>query len=128
MTPQSGGTLSTFLRTDRDRYAVASSTTPTSPVVSSTRFPLTDMPGDDLLNTLANGSRFVSSYDGTSQYSSGGPSACGLAAMNAVRNVFQYHRKGCVNSDLLNAMNRQQFHEVRISVVSLTPMLYSTSP
>ncbi|KAF8313198.1 hypothetical protein DL93DRAFT_1179324 [Clavulina sp. PMI_390] len=43
---------------------------------------------EDLVRVLGVGEPFVSSFSGTSQYSNGGPSACGLASMNSVRQIF----------------------------------------
>lgn len=92
--------LATFLRGDRDRYAAA------SPTARGYVAP------DLLASNLQRGKPFVSSFDGTSQYSIGGPSACGLASMNAVMHVLLSHRKGYRNLELLSMINRQEFHEV----------------
>lgn len=65
-----------------------------------------------MLETLIAGQMYVSSYNGTSQYSSGGPSACGLASMNAVMHAITYHKKGIRGLQLLSMMNKLHFHEV----------------
>ncbi|KAF8313174.1 hypothetical protein DL93DRAFT_1178477 [Clavulina sp. PMI_390] len=73
---------------------------------------------EDLVSTLGLGGMFVSSFEGTSQYSNGGPSACGLAAMNAVRQVLLYHKKGIQFGRLLGAMHQVQFHEEVVNICS----------
>ena len=44
------------------------------------------------------------SYDGTSQYASGGVSACGLAAMNFARSLFTEESKGRKGRELLSVV------------------------
>lgn len=70
-------------------------------------------PAELIIQRLADGYTFVSSFPGTSQYSSGGPSACGLASMNAASHVIAVHASGIRNTQLLGVMHEKRFHEVR---------------
>ena len=92
--------LAAFLRKDRDRYAAALPTAQAHAVANT------------LMSNLQQGKRFISTFNGTSQYSIGGPSACGLASMNSVMQVLNSHRKGHRSLGILNMINRQEFHEV----------------
>lgn len=124
ITPNDGGALTPLLRSDRDRYTVASSSPPSPSsgsgyVVGRQKGTMVPSPAsaassanDAIISRIAQVGMFVSSFDGTSQYSSGGPSACGLAAMNAVRQVLLYHQTGVRDVELLKAMHQQEFHKV----------------
>ena len=92
----------TLARGDRNPYAYAAAS-PTARALTVS---------DALISNLQRGKRFISTYSGTSQYSIGGPSACGLASMNAVLQVLCLYRKGYQNSEILSLINRQEFHEV----------------
>ena len=56
---------------------------------------------------------YVSSFQGTSQYSLGAPSACGIASVNAVREVLLMEQSGRRGFDLLLDMDTEQLHEVQ---------------
>jgi len=92
----------TLARGDRNPYAYAAASPTARPHTVS----------DELISNLQRGKRFISTYSGTSQYSIGGPSACGLASMNAVLQVLSSYRKGYQNLAILRVINRQEFHEV----------------
>jgi hypothetical protein len=106
--------LATFLRGDRDRYAAA------SPAARAHTAP------DTLTANLQRGKPFISSFDGTSQYSIGGPSACGLASMNAVMHVLLSHGKGYRNLEILSMINRQEFHEVMHPTLAMRRVILTT--
>lgn len=64
------------------------------------------------LNNILNGEVQVVSYPDTSQYSQGGASACGLAAMNCVRMVLNSEHEGIREDELLKLMTQKDFVEV----------------
>ncbi|KAG8997881.1 hypothetical protein FRB90_012420 [Tulasnella sp. 427] len=70
------------------------------------------------LDLVLAGSRIVKSYDGTSQYSRNGISACGLASCNAVRTVLELERDGTVGVDLLHQMMTRQIAEDIVQICS----------
>ncbi|KAF8525592.1 hypothetical protein BU17DRAFT_62733 [Hysterangium stoloniferum] len=61
-------------------------------------------------------SRIVSSYDGTGQYSQGATSACGLAALNAVRIVLGSDKMGRSGVKLLEHMTNKETIEEIIAI------------
>jgi hypothetical protein len=66
------------------------------------------------LEELLNGQEQVVSYPDTSQYSQGGASACGLAAMNCVRLVLDLEHSGILENELLRRLTQKKFVEVSI--------------
>ena len=62
-------------------------------------------------------SEHVSSFEGTSQYTQGGTSTCGLAALNAVRIILGYDKRGISGVQLL-----QEITSKALIIVS-TPFL-----
>jgi hypothetical protein len=55
----------------------------------------------------------VLSYGGTSQYTAGGPSACGLASVNAAFNVLSLFGSAPSTQEALDTVRSQEFVEVR---------------
>jgi hypothetical protein len=66
------------------------------------------------VHIVLSGQEFVSTHFGTSQYDLGGPSACGLASLNAVRIVLDLEHSGVVGLNLLEEMAKQSLMEVRL--------------
>lgn len=87
--------------------------------------PTPESPASLIVHQLSRGHSFVSSFQGTSQYSSGGPSACGLASMNAASHVIAVHASGVRNARLLSVMHDRRFHEVcYLILIFLVPPRY----
>jgi len=55
----------------------------------------------------------VLSYGGTSQYTAGGPSACGLASVNAALLVLSLFGNASSTQEALDTIRSQEFVEVR---------------
>ena len=55
----------------------------------------------------------VFSYGGTSQYTAGGPSACGLASVNAALLVLSLFGSASSTHEALDIVRSQEFVEVR---------------
>ncbi|CUA74307.1 putative E3 ubiquitin-protein ligase RNF217 [Rhizoctonia solani] len=102
-----------------------SAPTPPTSVASSTHQPRPHAPPEDVTMNLArmiltppHTQRMVT-YPGTSQYSAGGPSACGLTSLNAVRCVLQLEQtirvgggqvgSGPVGLSILGTMTKLEF-------------------
>lgn len=63
---------------------------------------------------VLDGKECVISFPGTSQYTQGGSSACGLAAMNCVRVILNLERKGKGGESLMLSMFQKEIMDVRI--------------
>ena len=63
-----------------------------------------DLEVEDDLDRVLRGAVVTKSYEGTSQYSHKGISACGLASFNAVRCVLASESRGYRGADLIRAM------------------------
>ena len=57
----------------------------------------------------------IVSYPNTSQYSQGGASACGLAAMNCVRMVLNSDHEGIREEEILRLITQKDFVDVCLS-------------
>jgi len=66
----------------------------------------------------------VLSHGGTSQYTAGGPSACGLASVNAALLVLSLFSDASSTQEALDTIRSQEFVEVR----PLTPLLFEINP
>ncbi|KAG8949928.1 hypothetical protein FRC04_008231 [Tulasnella sp. 424] len=73
--------------------------------------PVLDPQVEKEIQLVLAGSTIVKSYEGTSQYSQRGPSACGLASFNAVRTVLEKERHGTNGADLVREMMSRRFIE-----------------
>jgi hypothetical protein len=58
----------------------------------------------------------VSSFDGTSQYTQGGTSTCGLAALNAVRIILGRERRGVNGVKLLEQIASKAMIDVSFAL------------
>ncbi|KAG8959593.1 hypothetical protein FRC00_001423, partial [Tulasnella sp. 408] len=65
------------------------------------------------VDVLLAGGQVVKSYPGTSQYSLKGVSACGLASVNAVKNVLSMERTGCTGRVLVEQMMYEEFMQTK---------------
>lgn len=71
------------------------------------------------ISNLTKGQRYVYSPDGTSQYVQGGPSTCGLAALNASRIILGREEQGTTGAALLESLVTRSSLEVwNIPIVS----------
>ncbi|KAG8918677.1 hypothetical protein FRC02_002170, partial [Tulasnella sp. 418] len=66
--------------------------------------PSTEKMQDSDIETILKGGMLVKTYDGTSQYTQHGISACGLASFNAVRCILLRELEGVREIELLRAM------------------------
>lgn len=71
------------------------------------------MNGDSSYNAVDFPPMEVLSYGGTSQYTAGGPSACGLASVNAALLVLSHFENVSSIHEGLDAIRSQEFVEVR---------------
>jgi hypothetical protein len=67
----------------------------------------------DFIMSVLEENEHISTHEQTSQYSRGGPSACGLASMNAVRSVLVREKEGLLGMKLLEEINSRTLMEVR---------------
>ncbi|CAE6512558.1 unnamed protein product [Rhizoctonia solani] len=65
---------------------------------------------DEKIQRALNGETHIISYPGTSQYSQGAPSACGLAALNAIRITLDNTLQGVTGVDLLKLLSSLDTH------------------
>jgi hypothetical protein len=66
-----------------------------------------------VIDKLFGGDEHIVAFSGTSQYSQGGSSACGLAAMNCVRLVLDQEYRGRREDDLISLLCQQGIMTVR---------------
>ena len=71
------------------------------------------MDGSSLSNATQLPPMDVFSYGGTSQYTAGGPSACGLASVNAALLVLSLLGSTTSKQEALDTIRSQEFVEVR---------------
>lgn len=68
---------------------------------------------------------YVASHAGRSQYSAGGMSACGLAAVNCARVVLQKEKRGLLKgAELIKWMMQRETCEVRTFYDESRPMFF----
>lgn len=68
---------------------------------------------------------YVASHAGRSQYSAGGMSACGLAAVNCARIVLQKEKRGLLKgAELIKRMMQRETCEVRAFCDESRPMFF----
>lgn len=80
---------------------------------------------DQKLDRVQLGEIHIISYPGTSQYSQGAPSACGLAALNAIRVAFDQTLQGLTGIDLIKSLSSLETHLVGIHPRSLGLLSYN---
>lgn len=68
-----------------------------------------------LINALNLHQPYVSSFPGTSQYTMNAPSACGVASLNAMREILLLEQSGCTAIDLLLHLDSRNFHQVSLN-------------
>ncbi|KAG8726649.1 hypothetical protein FRC12_023208 [Ceratobasidium sp. 428] len=88
-----------------------SSTRPVSKLLVE---PASDLSPDIKLSRVLQGETHVISYPGTSQYSQGAPSACGLAALNAIRLAFDMPLQGASGLQLVKWLATHDAHLVSV--------------
>lgn len=67
-----------------------------------------DAQDERLHTTTHNSEPWIISFRDTSQYSKGGPSACGLAAVNAARDILTTLSSSDTGSDPLDHLKREE--------------------
>ncbi|KAF8596757.1 hypothetical protein BDV93DRAFT_527868 [Ceratobasidium sp. AG-I] len=72
--------------------------------------PANHLSPDQKLERVQLGEIHIISYPGTSQYSQGAPSACGLAALNAIRVAFDQTLQGSTGIDLVRSLSSLDTH------------------
>lgn len=73
-------------------------------------------PGGGIIAHILTSKDFIVSYGGSSQYQSGGVSACGLAALNFVRVVLGKEQDGIRGEALLREVASRQTAQVCIEI------------
>lgn len=81
-----------------------------------------DRKGSFNLEEIFTGKTVVASFAGTHQYAIGGISACGLAALNCARVLFEKESQGLGGMRLLEAIATREVCEVRSSSPTLREM------
>lgn len=71
-----------------------------------------DRNSSEAIRKVLRGQEHIATYAGSSQYSQGTSSACGLAALNCVRVVLDLERKDIKEDILLQAMMQQETMDV----------------
>jgi hypothetical protein len=69
---------------------------------------------DEEIGLVLSGGVLVKSYEGTSQYSHQGISACGLASFNTVRCIMALEHRGVEGVDLINTILTRSMIEVSV--------------
>ena len=82
---------------------------------SASNNPILDLLGGQI-------AEYVSSFDGTGQYTQGGTSTCGLAALNAVRIILGLEKSGVNGVGLLERIINKDVIDVRMRLYSLVMM------
>ncbi|KAG8691762.1 hypothetical protein FRC11_010633 [Ceratobasidium sp. 423] len=72
--------------------------------------PAPNLSSDEKIQRTLNGETHIISYPGTSQYSQGAPSACGLAALNSIRIALDNTLRGVTGVDLLKLLSSLDTH------------------
>ncbi|CAE6442959.1 unnamed protein product [Rhizoctonia solani] len=72
--------------------------------------PAPNLSSDEKIQRVLNGEIHIISYPGTSQYSQGAPSACGLAALNMIRIALDTTLRGVAGVDLLKSLSSLDTH------------------
>ncbi|KAL5633431.1 hypothetical protein ACGC1H_003801 [Rhizoctonia solani] len=72
--------------------------------------PAPNLSPEEKIQRTLNGETHIVSYPGTSQYSQGAPSACGLAALNAIRIALDSTLQGVTGVDLLKLLSSLDTH------------------
>lgn len=76
------------------------------------------------IDHILSGNEYIVSHDNTSQYALGGPSSCGIVAMNCIRHVLSLEKDGCIGEDLVATMTEKDIVDVRwLRLLSI--LLYS---
>lgn len=115
--PAADRTVSTSSKSSRDHASKHSKTGSSSYAskASGTKIKLLVDPASHLspnekIDRVLLGETHIISYSGTSQYSQGAPSACGLAALNAIRIAFDKPLQGITGIDLIKLLSAQNTH------------------
>lgn len=66
------------------------------------------------IDHILSGKEYIASHDNTSQYALGGPSSCGIVAMNCIRHVLSLEKDGCTGEDLVTKMTEKDIVDVRL--------------
>jgi hypothetical protein len=74
--------------------------------------PASHLSADEKINRVLSGETHIISYPGTSQYSQGAPSACGLAAINSIRLAFDKPLQGVTGVGLVKVLSSLDTHLV----------------
>ncbi|CAE6369143.1 unnamed protein product [Rhizoctonia solani] len=72
--------------------------------------PAPNLTPDEKIQRVLKGETHIFSYPGTSQYSQGAPSACGLAALNAIRIALDKPLQGVAGLNLLKSLSSLDTH------------------
>ncbi|KAG9127234.1 hypothetical protein FRC07_000105 [Ceratobasidium sp. 392] len=83
--------------------------------------PANDLSPNARLDRVLHGETHVISYPGTSQYSQGAPSACGLAALNAIRVTFDASSQGTSGVALVKWLSTREAHLDATSICAHWP-------
>ncbi|KAB5588675.1 E3 ubiquitin-protein ligase [Ceratobasidium theobromae] len=73
---------------------------------------LSQLTPSEKIDRVFAGETHIISYPGTSQYSQGAPSACGLAALNFIRLFFDKPLQGITGTDLVKSLSTPNMHLV----------------
>ncbi|KAJ1306568.1 hypothetical protein OPQ81_007569 [Rhizoctonia solani] len=112
--PAAAGTSSS--RTPRDhssKHTKSGSSSKSSSAPNKSKLlvdPAPNLSPEEKIQRVLNGEIHIISYPGTSQYSQGAPSACGLAALNAIRIAVDKTLQGVTGMDLLKSLSSLDTH------------------
>jgi hypothetical protein len=102
-------------RSHSSKHSKSGSSSKPSSSANKTRLlvdPAPNLTLDEKIQRVLNGETHIVSYPGTSQYSQGAPSACGLAALNAIRIALDKSLQGVTGIDLLKHLSLLDTHFV----------------
>ncbi|CAE6454608.1 unnamed protein product [Rhizoctonia solani] len=100
-------------RDHSSRHTKSGSSSKSSSGLNKTKLlvdPAPNLSSDEKIQRVLNGETHIISYPGTSQYSQGAPSACGLAALNAIRIALDNTLRGVTGVDLLKLLSSLDIH------------------
>ncbi|CAE6542390.1 unnamed protein product [Rhizoctonia solani] len=112
----SPATASTSTKSSREhssRHTKSGSSSKSSSSVNKAKLlvdPAPNLSPEEKIQRALNGETHIVSYPGTSQYSQGAPSACGLAALNAIRIALDSTLQGVTGMDLLKLLSSMDTH------------------